>query len=83
MQQWDVAARLHREPRGELLLNHGPFDYVSLYTRWVPVLERLLAGVEGDLEEFYRLMERLRGRSSEERRAILRWFEAQTAQASD
>jgi predicted aminopeptidase len=56
---------------------------VSLYTRWVPVLERLLAGVEGDLEEFYRLMERLRGRSSEERRAILSWFEAQTAQASD
>jgi predicted aminopeptidase len=64
-------------------INNAQLNSVDMYTRWVPVLERLLAGVGGDLEEFYRLMERLQGTSQEERRAILSWFEAQTVQASD
>jgi len=64
-------------------INNARLSSVDLYTRWVPVLEGLLAGVGDDLEEFYRLMERLRGGSSAQRRATLRWFEAQSAQRSD
>jgi predicted aminopeptidase len=57
-------------------INNAQLNSVEAYMRWVPVMESLLAGAGGQLGEFYRMMERLRGRSQSERRETLRWFEA-------
>lgn len=64
-------------------INNARLNSVAVYTRWVPVMERLLNGVGGDLEEFFRLMEKLEDPDREERLAILRWFETRTVHASD
>jgi len=64
-------------------INNAQLNSVAVYTRWVPVMERLLNGVGGDLEEFFRLMEKLESLDRGERLAILGWFETRTVQASD
>jgi predicted aminopeptidase len=64
-------------------INNARLNAVAVYSHWVPLMERLLAGVGGSLPEFYRLMERLRDCRKEERREILRWFEVRTGQVSD
>jgi predicted aminopeptidase len=57
-------------------LNNAKLNALDAYTRWVPALELLLAGVGGELADFYRLVERLRRCDEAERHGILRWFEA-------
>jgi predicted aminopeptidase len=59
-------------------LNNAQLNAVDAYARWVPAMEMLLAGVGGELEEFYELLERLRRCEKSERHEILLWFEARS-----
>jgi predicted aminopeptidase len=61
-------------------LNNAQLNALHAYTRWVPAMEHLLAGVGGELGDFYQLMERLRRGGKTARHAILSWFEARSAE---
>lgn len=62
-------------------LNNAQLNSVDAYTRWVPALEVVLDGAGDELQGFYRVMEKLRRRSKQERHAVLAWFEEQAATA--
>jgi len=64
-------------------LNNAQLNAADAYTRWVPALEKLLTGVGGELEEFYRLMERLRWCEKAERHEILLWFQTRSGELAD